>query len=250
MFIKSQQKSIYQVWRHSIVFLAMVLATICFWFYQRDLRIAWHNIPNVPSNNHVLIQYIGEKQLAYRTLSLKIQNFGDTGGQSVPLKSFDYQKLEQWLWLATEFDPVSNYIPNLAAYYFAGIDDPSRLQYIVDYLAAVGFDRSHEKWRWLAQAVFLSRFKLEDQDLALKLAYELAAMEGDDLPIWTKKMPAFVLAKVGEEKAAMDIITTIMATDRTLKVNEINYMCWYLEEKLAIAPDILSQNNIYMSFCS
>lgn len=232
-----------------LFFLCSLIATLIFWSYHHGITTQWYGVPSVPSQQSTKIKFLGDQQLAYRSLSLSIQNFGDTGGRTEPLRNFDYNAVINWFYLGQSLDKKSNYLPNLAAYYYGGIEDKTKLRPLIDYLADIGQTGEGEKWRWLAQAVFLARFKLEDQDLALNLAYKLAALEGENLPVWTDQMPAFVLTKVGEEKAALDIMTTIMATDRSLQQNDINYMCWYIEDKINPARTLLEANEIYQNFC-
>lgn len=249
MFMCSAQRPLRYTIRHFLAFIIMSVLTLCFWQYHHDLHPDWRGVPTVPSYTRIINNYLGDQQLGYRAMSIKIQNFGDTGGQTISIKNFDYDQLFRWFSLGTQLDARSNYLPSLAAYYYGAIDDEEKLRHVVDYLSEVGNSAENGKWRWLAQAVFLARFKIEDQELALNLAYKLAALEGDQLPIWTDQMPAFVLAKVGEEKAALDIITTIMATDKTLVQNEINYMCWYMSKKIGISIQALNKNEIFQSFC-
>jgi hypothetical protein len=142
-------------------------------------------------------------------------------------------------------------VPSLAAYYFGATKKKQDTCYLVDYLAKAGSDKIEgvERWRWLAHAVYMARFVMKDQDKALELANQLAAIATPDMPIWTKQMPAYVMSKVGQKKAARDLILTVMATDKSLVQADINQSCWYIDHNLREAGDGLEENPVYQTFC-
>ena len=100
-------------------------------------------------------------------------------------------------------------MPYIASFYFGALDDTTeKLRPLIHYLYEVGNAAEGEKWRWLAHAVYLARFKLQDLDLAYKMALDLAALanqDGSDLPNWARQMPAFILNAKGDKQAAMAI---------------------------------------------
>jgi hypothetical protein len=46
-------------------------------------------------------------------------------------------------------------------------------------------------------------------------------LPADQVPLWARQMPAFLLAEVGEREAARDLMATILATDANLSPDEI-----------------------------
>ena len=113
---------------------------------------------------------LGDPSLAYRANSVVLQNLGNTGGRTVSLDQYNYDDLTQWFFLQDKLDQKSDFIPYLASYYFGSVQDPEIFRPILDYLQMVGERPYEEKWRWLAQAVFMARYTMKDLDKALELA--------------------------------------------------------------------------------
>ncbi len=200
--------------------------------HSRSLKAAWANVPPVPTEKGATILAVGDQQLAYRVSGIMIQNMGDTGGETTPLYKYDYDRLGQWFFLTDALDRRSNFMPLLAAYYFGGTQEPKDLDPVIDYLAMVGQRSYDEKWRWLAQAVYLSRFRQHDLDKAMGLAYMLANMKAPDMPAWTRQMPAFIAAAQGDKETSYRIIMSILKeTSAELHPNEVNFMVHYICER-------------------
>ncbi len=234
-----------------LIIVALLLCTV-FWYISYDLRDRWEGLAPAPTQAESLIFGFGDTQFSYRTIGMMLQNAGDTGGRITNLKDYNYARLRDWLELSYTLDPRANYIPSMAAFYFSATKKKSDTRYLIDYLARAGrdtFPNQAERWRWLAQAVYLARFELHDQDLALQLANELAAMPGSDMPIWTKQMPAFVMTRAGKKKAARDLLLTIAATDKTMQAADIVQTCWYTDHNLRDSEDGLATNPVYQALC-
>ena len=59
----------------------------------------------------------------------------------------------------------------------------------------------------------------------------LAALDAPGLPIWTRQMPAFVLAKVGAKEAARDLMEAILE-DPNVPPEEQEFMRAFIDERL------------------
>lgn len=212
------------------VLLALVLFTnVMVWFYARDVRAAWLNVPPVPSQIGAAAFGIGDRQLAYRVFGITLQNMGDTGGRSTSLNDYDYEALTRWFFLMDTLDPKSDYVPFLAAYYFGSVQDPEKFRPVLDYLQLVGARPEGQKWRWLAQGVYIARYRMNDLDKALELAHILAGNENKDMPGWARQMPGFILSAKGEKEAAYAImVETLKTSADKLHPNEVNYMRDYI----------------------
>lgn len=228
----------------------MFVVCFCFWQTTYHLKTKWPGLPPAANKIEAVSYGYGDKELSYRVIGLMLQNAGDTGGQTTSLRDYNFKNVGDWLWVTYDLDPKANYVPSLAAFYFGAAKGKERLGYLVDYLARVGKDDGAEKWRWLAHAVYIARFQIDDQEKALKLARELAAIKSPDMPLWTQQMPAFVMTKVGKKKAARDLMLTIMATDKTIDPADINQTCWYINKHLRESDDGLDKNEVYQAFCS
>ncbi|GJL84519.1 MAG: hypothetical protein DHS20C02_02940 [Micavibrio sp.] len=206
-----------------------VLANVLTWVYARDVQARWTNVPPVPNELGAAGFALGDKQFAYRALGLMLQNMGDTGGRSTALQDYNYEELTKWLFLMDQLDSESNYVPYLASYYFGSVQKPEMLRPMMDYFVAVGNTPYGEKWRWLAQGVYLARFRMNDLDKALEMAHVLAKIDNDQMPVWARQMPGFVLTAQGEKEAAYAImVETLKSSADKLHPNEVNAMRAYI----------------------
>lgn len=219
-------------------------------FQTYKLRQGWPGLPPAPEKSAALIYGFGDRELSYRNIGLMLQNAGDEGDRITNIRDYNYANLEQWLWVTYALNSQANYVPSLAAFYFGATPKPEELRHLVGYLTAVGSNLQGEHWRWMAQAVYFLRFKIQDQPAALELARKLAALPINDPPVWVKQMPAFVMAKVGEKKAARDLMLVIAATTPNLQPADINQTCWYIDERLREPGDGLETNESYKILCA
>lgn len=221
------------------VFLFLFLGlNAAFWWGGRDVYAKWTGVPPVPGLTGASLLTLGDPQFSFRFLALTLQNLGDSGGQYTAVKDYDYQKLGKWFWLLHELDPASDHVPMIAAYYFGLVTDPAKVAVLVDYLGTVGQSPAGEKWRWLAHAVFLARYRMNDLDRALDLSYKLSRLEpvGHELPIWARQMPAFVLNARGEKEGAEHVVLSLLAEGENLDPKEVNFMKSFLVERLGVSP--------------
>ena len=210
-----------------------VFINVLFWFYSREIRAQWLNVPPVPSKLSAVSPTLGDEQFAARIISMMLQNLGNTGGRTTAVKDYDFEKLADWMILHYSLDPHSSLTPYMAAYYFGASQDPTKIRPVIDYLRLVGNSPEGEKWRWLAQAIYLARFKLNDLHLALNMAKELEAIPNNDMPSWTKRMSVNILNQQGEKEAALNLMMSILQ-DKADKLhpNEVNAMVAYICEQI------------------
>ncbi len=216
-----------------------LLVTALLWSYSRDFQTRWSNVPPPPSRANISAAGLGDIQLSYRLYALMIQSMGDTGGRIISFDQYNYDHLTGWLSTISALDKRSSLLPFLAAYYFSNVKDPDKLRAVIKFLAEAGQKPSQtyskqQNWRWLGQAITLARFNLKDKDLALELAYKLAALEEPDMPGWTKQMPAFILNNKGDKEGAYKIMLKILQSNaETLPPEELfftrDYICTRLQ---------------------
>lgn len=223
---------------YALFVLALGL-NIAMWALSNKMRPIWPNVPPVPGQETASSAGLGDTELAFRTLAFQLQQMGNEGGVSTPLYRYDYNRLGDWFHLLHDLNNQSRYVPYVAAYYFAATQDPKRqLGPVVDYLSDVGREPEAGKWRWLAQAVYITKYKLEDHDRALRLAYDLAALPGP-MPHWAKQMPAILSAEMGDRDTALrlmksilvDMLNPVPGTARP-DPNEINFVVDFICNRL------------------
>lgn len=214
------------------------------------MRETWPGVPPTADEHSALLYGYGDQQLSYRNIGLMLQNAGDTGGRVTNFKDYDYAIIEGWLWLTNKLDSQSNYVPGLGAFYFGAAKEKKQLEHLVDYLAHVGMDNKQERWRWLAHAIYIARFQLDDQPRALKMAEQLASIATPEMPGWTKVMPAYVMKTMGNKKEARDMLLLVLADPKVLTDRaDVNQSCWFINENLREPNDGMEQNEIYKSLC-
>lgn len=212
------------------VFALLLLFNTVFWFNARKTLPEWNNVGPAPSTFFAGFLGLGDTEISYRLYGYFLQNVGNVGGRFESLKKYNYADLEKWFFLTQDLDARADYVPYLAAYMFGSVEDQdkSKVAHVVTYLADHGQLSYPQKWRWLAQAVYLARYREENLPRALDLAYKMAALPTDTAP-WARQMPAFVLMKMGNKEAAYDIMIQMLASEKDkLDPNEINEMHRYI----------------------
>lgn len=224
-----------------IYFLALLLGLagqLIFWSHASAIRIPWRGVSLAPSVSVATAIGLGDSQLYYRAAGLGLQNMGDWAGALTPLAEYDYARLAGWFTLLSKMDPKSHYVPSMAAYYFGLSRDPAQVRHIIGYLRQLGATHPERHWRWLAYSVYLARYRVKDPALGLELARQLAALPVSDIPIWTRQLPAFVLADAGEFEAARDILEALLASNPGLDAAEQHFMRRYIDTRLGDKPEL------------
>jgi hypothetical protein len=206
-----------------IIFIVLLLANFAFWAQSRKIVSKWDNVPPAPKPEAASFSGLGDSEISYRLAGYFLQNLGNVGGRFESLKNYDYDLLGRWFAIARTLDDRANYVPFLAAYYFGALEEPpEKLDPVIDYLATEGQLPYPQKWRWLAQAIYLARYKQNDLDKALRLANILANLKTDTAP-WARQMPAFIQLKMGNKQAAYEIMIRMLATEQyKIHPNEVN----------------------------
>jgi len=211
------------------VFLLILIMQIGFSLQARTIKARWSNVPPAPSEAGLLSMSLGDRQLGYRVTGIILQNLGNTGGANRSFSEYNYDALGRWFFLADKMDPVSEFAPLLASYYFGATREAKDLTQIIDYLAMVGKHPGDQKWRWLGQAVYLARFKQGDLEKSLRLAEELAALWKPGRPAWVKQMPVFVMTAQGDKESAYNMMTAILQEEGDeMQPAEVYFMVDYI----------------------
>lgn len=222
-------------------FIFALAVNILFWNYSRTIREGWDNVPAAPDSSYAGLIGMGDAGLSYRLTGYFLQNFGNTGGRYEKIDTYDFKALEEWFFIAHKLDPLSDYVPFLAAYFLGATDLPENNAHLVPYLREAGIVNAPEKWRWLAQAVYKARYKMNDLPYALDLAEELASLPGDVAP-WGRQMPAFINLQLGNKEAAYGIMLHMLQSEgEKLHPVEVMFMKDFICTR-ALDPAEASQN--------
>ena len=215
------------------LFALIICLNITLWSSVRNVQVQWSNVPPTPSVAGALWSSLGDPQLAYRSYGITIQNMGDTGGKVLSLAEYDYDALGKWFRLQHALDPDSGFTPFLAGYFFGGVKDPEKLPPIIDYLELAAGNGEAQKWRFLGQAAFLARYRMNDIDRALELANKLANFDNPDMALWARQLHVVILNAQGEKEAAYEIMVNLLRTEAdSLHPNEVNATLAYICETI------------------
>jgi hypothetical protein len=100
---------------------------------------------------------------------------------------------------------------------------------LVDYIYEHSIRDIEHKWWWLVQAIYLAQHKLNDLDLALKVARPLVDKR---VPVWAQQMAAIVHEKRGEMGDALSIMETIAKNADAIPERDLRYMQYFVKERL------------------
>jgi len=215
--------------RHYLLLFAALSMQLGYWYETKDIEPDMGIVPDVPGRAALHALTFGDDEFFFRVFAFNIQNAGDTYGRFTALRYYDFNKLYHWFNLLDELDARSNMIPSMATYYFSQTQNTADVRYVVDYLYTHSIRDVPHKWWWLIQAIYLSMHKLNDLDLAIKVAKPL---QNDKVPVWAREMTAVVYEKRGEMDDAMRIMETIKDNVKDIPEADLKYMTYFAKERL------------------
>lgn len=208
---------------------ALTLMQLSFWQQTKDYRPSLDIVPVPPGEQSVEALTFGDDEFYFRVLALQLQNFGDSYGRFTALRNYDYARLYSWMTLLDTLDARSNMLPAMAAYYFSQTQNREDVRYMTDYLYEHATRDVADKWWWLMQGSYLASHKLNDMDLALKMAQP---MVNPDVPAYAQQMVAVVHEKRGEMNDALTIMETIRDNAKYITENDLKFMRYFVENRL------------------
>lgn len=185
-----------------------------------------------PAEAVLRLQGLGDDQAVFRAQSLRLQHLGNLGGRIVPFRDLDYAALADWLRTLDGLDARAKVVPSMAAFLFSGTPVREDVRHLVTYLADHARRDPGRAWRWMTHAVYLARYKLRDDALALDLAEELAAFQAPAMPDWARHMRILVLRGIGRVDAARALVTRLLEDGGEIAPAERRWLRFYLEREL------------------
>ena len=209
--------------------LAMLACNVLFWYFTHTMRPDLYVVPPVPGKEELAVLKMGDDQFYFRALALQMQNAGDTYGRFTALRKYDMKKMNHWFTLLDTLDSKSDMMPSMAAYYFSQTQNTKDVRPLVEYLYEHSVRDVEHKWWWLLQSIYLAQYKLEDMDLAMKVATPLVNKK---VPIFAQQMAAVVHEKRGEMEDALGIMETIKNNADAIPERDLKYMVYFVKERL------------------
>lgn len=215
--------------RYSFAFIATLVLQLAFWSHTKLIRPATDVVPTPPGQQTLQALSFGDSEFYFRFNAMYLQNFGDAFGRVISLRYYDYCNLYQWLRLLDMLNGKSNMLPSMTTYYFSQTQNTTDVRYLVNYLYMHAMSDIKNKWWWLLQSMYLSMYKVNDMDLALKVAQPMMSA---DVPVWAQQMVAVVHEKRGEMADALRIMENISNNATELSDQDLRYMEYFVKERL------------------
>ena len=183
--------------KQKLCFFILIL-TLCTQFYvwynwTSKIKYNFKITPLPPSSIEMNTFALGDKTFLYRLYGFQLQNAGDTFGETMPLKDYDFEKLEKWFYALTELDDKSEYVPSIAGFYYSSSQNYSDNKYIVNYLVDFADKNPEKYWRWYATSAYLAKYKLKNEELAFNIAKKMLNINNQNMPFINRAMALFML---------------------------------------------------------
>ena len=172
---------------------------------------------------------MGSEQLLGYLLAIRLQLHDNQAGQHFRYSLIDYDLLVDWLDQISDIYPDTEYPMLLASRIYAQTRNHERLHKILGFIERRFDDNPQLHWRRLAEASLLAKHKLDDLELALRLAEKIAAQPAEvEMPHWARDFQFLLLADLNELESAIAIIQALLQTGSITDPDEIRF----LKEKL------------------
>ncbi len=200
-------------WNAKFLVLAVCLQFIFWSLFGQKVKPDFTITPYPPTKLESTILGLGDEYWLYRLMSQTLQNAGDTFGETIPLKDYNYELIEKWFFAIGDLDRKSEYLPSIAAFYYGQSQNVEDSRHIIKYLVAHADTDPVKQWRWYSNAVYLAAFRLKDMTLATEIGNKLLAINSREVPLWAKVMVPLMLAKKDDLCTAYRMIMRINPSD-------------------------------------
>ena len=186
-------------------------------------------LPLAPSAGWLRVMALGNAGLASKLAMLWLQGYDDQPGVSVPFRRLSYDAVVSWLDVILELDPETRY-PLLSAIRIYGqVNDPGRVRTMLEFVYEQFLLAPNRRWRWLAEASIVAKYRLHDSRLALRYAPALTEhATAPGVPFWARDLSVILLSDMGEYEAARGLIAALLRSGSITDPHEVEF----LEKKL------------------
>jgi hypothetical protein len=216
---------------HWLLLAACLAAQLVWQALPNARRHAVEDLPPAPRPIALRLASFGETAAAARLAMIYVQSFDLRAGNDVPFRRLDYGRLLDWLRAILATDPRSQYPLFAAARVYTEIPDDAKVRQVLGFLYQEFVADPNQRWRWLAQAALIAKYRLHDMPLALRYA---SALQHDatapDVPAWAKQMVIFMLEDMNELQAAKILLGGLLASGQLTDPAERRFLKRRLEE--------------------
>jgi hypothetical protein len=189
------------------------------------------DLPPPPAPGVLRLLSFGEPAAAARLAMLYVQSFDLRAGNDIPYRDLDYGRLIGWLQAILATDPRSQYPLFAAARIYAENPDPRKARAALDFVYREFLADPNRRWRWLAHAALLAKYRLKDLPLALRYATAVERLtSAPGIPLWAKQMRVFILEDMNELQAAKVVLGGLLASGQIKDPAELRFLKQRLEQ--------------------
>ena len=154
---------------------------------------------------------LGSDQLMGDLLLLKVQLHDNQIGRHLNYQQLNYVVLKQWILMVSRLIPASEYPGFLASRVYSSVQDPNKLQIMIDVITQLFEQNPALNWRRMTEATLIAKHKMKDLPQALILAEKVANVpDSIKLPFWARDMKLILLDELGEKESALILISSML----------------------------------------
>lgn len=231
VFSRASERPVADVPAVCVLLLLILLFIQLGWGYTRQpLLAAKQDLPPAPPAESIALWGLGDNLTLARVLTLWLQSFDYQPGLSLSFRELDYGRLVNWLDLLLDLDSRSGYPLLLASRVYAEVNDSDRKRIMLEFVAQKFLEAPNRRWKWLAHAVYVAKYQLKDQELALQYATLLADNVTDaSVPHWARQLHIYTLEDMGRIEAARVLIGGLIESGNIQDEHELRFLMQRLE---------------------
>ena len=168
---------------------------------------------------------LGSEQLFGYLLAIRLQLHDNQVGRHFRYSLIDYDLLVDWLDRLTEISPGTEYPMLLASRVYTATGDQQQLRQVLEFIERRFDDDPQLHWRRLAEASVMAKHKLDDIELALRMARKLARQPASiNMPNWARDFEFLLLAELNELESAIAMIQALLQTEAVNDPDERRFL--------------------------
>lgn len=241
MFRTSGERSIKYVPVGILIAFVMALTAEMLWVSVRQPPQAYvEQLPEAQAIPFLKLSGMGDDIFLSKALMLWLQSYDYQPGISLSYSEIDYQNLISWLDVILDLDPRSQYPLLLASRVYGDVNDTRKQLMMIQFIEDRFSEYPDRRWRWMAHAVYIAKYRLKDMDLALELAGKLAEQtSADKVPFWAQQMHIYILEDMGQLRAAKILLGGLIESGEVDDPNELRF----LKKRLNMLQEQITNKN-------
>jgi hypothetical protein len=208
-----------------LVLVVSLISQVVFYLNTSSVRVAIEPLPAPMSNDYLTVMSMGEPVTLSKLLMFWVQGFDHQPGVSIPFLQLNYDYLSGWLARVLSLDPDSHYALLSAARIYSEVPDDTKKRQMLDFVYKKFLELPDQRWPWMAHAVYISKHRIKDIDLALKYAKELRINTNSEIvPQWARQMEIFIYEDLGDLESARILLGGLIESGEIKDESEVEFL--------------------------